>query len=93
VTAVEDGLDALRQIEIERPDAVVLDLMVPRVGGYDVYRELRANPATARSPVIIVTGTEVRELEATEFRFFLTKPIRPDSLADCVDAAIRGDGR
>ncbi len=93
VRAVEDGLDALRHIETEPPDAVVLDLMLPRVGGYDVYRELRANPATARIPVIIVTGTDVRELEANEFRFFLKKPIRPDSLAESVDTAIRAAGR
>jgi CheY-like chemotaxis protein len=92
VTAVEDGLDALYFLETERPDAVVLDLMLPRVGGYDVYRELRANPATARIPVVIVTGTEARDLGANEFRFFLKKPVRPDSLAECVAAAIRGGG-
>jgi CheY-like chemotaxis protein len=93
VTAVEDGLDALRLIEIECPDAIVLDLMLPRVGGDDVYRELRANPATARIPVVVVTATDVRDLEANEFRFFLKKPVGPDSLAECVMEAIRGQGR
>lgn len=51
VAAVEDGADALRQIEHSKPALVVLDLALPRVDGRDVHRELKARPDTpATSP-------------------------------------------
>src|SRR5688572_16452046 len=56
VVAVADGLDALHYVERERPDVMVLDLGLPRVSGWDVYRELRARPDTQNLPIIIVTG-------------------------------------
>ena len=90
VIAVEDGLDALRRIAEARPDAVVLDLMLPRVGGWDVYKELRGNPATAHIPVVIVTGSDTRDLEPAASRYFLRKPVSPDTLCAVVDRAVRG---
>lgn len=88
--AVEDGLDALRRIEEARPDAVILDLILPRVGGWDVYKELRSHPATARIPVVIVTGSDVRDLEPAASRYFLRKPVSPETLCAVVDQAVRG---
>lgn len=88
VTAVEDGLDALRRIERDRPDAVVLDLMLPRLGGEDVYLELRSNPSTRDIPVVIVTGAEVRHLEPSRVRHFLRKPVTGDLLTIAVETAI-----
>jgi CheY-like chemotaxis protein len=92
VIAVEDGLDALRHLEYDHVDAVVLDLVLPRVGGQDVYKEIRANPVTRHVPVVIVTGTEIRELEAPQFRYFLRKPFDGKALVAVVDRAIRLSG-
>jgi CheY-like chemotaxis protein len=64
--------------------------MLPRVGGWDVYKELRAKPATREIPVVIVTASDARELESGEFRYFLRKPITPETLAAAVDHAVRG---
>jgi CheY-like chemotaxis protein len=86
--AVADGLGALRHLEGDRPDVIVLDLMLPTIGGHDVYRELRANPGTRDIPVIIVTGSDARDLEPNEFRFFLRKPISPDTLTRIVEDAL-----
>lgn len=86
--AVADGLGALRHLEGDRPDVVVLDLMLPTIGGHDVYRELRANPETRDIPVIIVTGSDARDLEPNEFRFFLRKPVSPDTLTRIVEDAL-----
>ena len=90
VIAVEDGLDALHRMESDRPDVVVLDLMLPRLGGEDVYQEMRGNPNTRDIPVVIVTGTDVRELEPNESQFFLRKPVAPDRLAAAVESAVAG---
>ena len=89
VLAVRDGIDALRIIEAETTHAVVLDLGLPRLGGMDVYKELRAHDATRDIPVIVVTGSDSRELEHCESRFFLRKPISPESLSYIVSDAIR----
>ena len=62
--------------------------MLPRLGGEDVYREMRANPATQRIPVVIVTGSDIRHLESTESRHFLRKPVLPDALATAVRDAL-----
>jgi CheY-like chemotaxis protein len=86
--AVADGLGALQQFEGGRPDVVVLDLMLPTVGGRDVYKELRAHPETCEIPVIIVTGSDARDLEPSEFRFFLRKPVSPETLSRVVADAL-----
>ena len=86
--AVADGLAALRHLEGDRPDVVVLDLMLPTLGGHDVYRELRANPETREIPVVIVTGSDARNLEPNEFRFFLRKPVSPETLTRVVEDAL-----
>ena len=86
--AVADGLGALRHLEGDRPDVVVLDLMLPTLAGQDVYRELRANPDTREIPVVIVTGSDARELQLNDFRFFLRKPVSPETLTRIVEDAL-----
>ena len=89
VIAVEDGASALRQVEAWHPSAVVLDLALPHVGGRDVHRELKARQDTRRIPVVVVSGTDMSDLEASEFASLLTKPVEPDVLVSNVKNAIR----
>ena len=93
VTAVSDGLDALRKIEMVTPDVVVLDLMLPRVAGLDVYYEMRAMPATRTTPVVVVTGADVEGLEAAGIQLLLRKPIYPDLLVAAVEQLLDGRSR
>ena len=92
VVAVDDGLAALRHLEEGVPDAVVLDLGLPRVGGRDVYRELTANPATAHLPIIIVTGSTLTEREAEEFSCVLRKPLHAEALIHEIEKCVRNAG-
>ena len=90
VAAVEDGLAALRRIDIETPDAIVLDLVLPRLGGIDVFQELQANPDTRKIPVIAVTGADrLLNVDATEFHYFLRKPVSPELLVATIDQALQ----
>lgn len=89
VTAVDDGLAALRLIESDGLDVVVLDMALPRLGGRDVLRELRANPATRAIPIVIVTGTNVSDLNERAGVPVLQKPVDPDTLVRTVDQAVR----
>jgi CheY-like chemotaxis protein len=88
VIAVADGVDALRILEHEHPSAVILDLALPRLGGMDVYKELRAQPATRDIPVIIVTGTDARDVERNSVEHFIRKPVHPGRLIDVISSAI-----
>jgi CheY-like chemotaxis protein len=89
VTAVDDGLAALHSIESQHPDVVVLDMALPRLGGRDVLRELRANPATRAIPIIIVTGTDVVDLNERAMAPVLTKPVDTETLIAAIEDARR----
>ncbi len=85
VVAVEDGLDALRQIELDPPAAVVLDLDLPRLPGRDVQREIRGRAETRDIPIVIVTGCDdISDLDPAEFVCILRKPLDPEAIAGAV---------
>lgn len=92
VIAVEDGADALRQIEQTLPALVVLDLGLPRLDGRDVHSELKARSDTRHIPVIVVTGTNMSDAEARDFACILRKPCDPDQLVDAVEQCLRRAG-
>src|SRR4030095_10187815 len=56
VLTARDGRDALRQVEREPPDAIVLDLRLPNLDGWQVIRGCRAHPATTATPIIVVSA-------------------------------------
>ncbi len=55
VTTARDGQEALDKIEADRPDIVLLDIVMPRRDGWEVCRFLKANPATRHIPVLFLT--------------------------------------
>jgi DNA-binding response OmpR family regulator len=84
VTMASDGVEALESIALERPDLVVLDVMMPRMDGFEVLRRLRIDAATADLPVIMLTA---KAQDADVFRgwqsgadCYLTKPFNPTEL-------------
>ena len=84
--AATNGEDALAQIAADPPDLVLLDIMMPGLSGYDVCRQLRADPATALLPVVLCTSLDPQQerLKGIEAGAddFITKPInRPELLA------------
>jgi DNA-binding response OmpR family regulator len=92
VIAVEDGEDALRQIELTTPAAIVLDLGLPRLAGRDVHQELKAHSDTQDIPIIVVTGTDTSDLDAKAFACVLRKPVTIDELISAVEKCIRRAG-
>jgi two-component system phosphate regulon response regulator PhoB len=93
VSTANNGQDALKAAREERPDVVVLDLMLPGVSGYEVLRELRKQKETADVGVILLTA---RREEADRVRGlslgaddYLTKPFSPQELTLRVAAILR----
>ena len=80
-----DGVVALDEIDRAAPDIVVLDLNLPRLDGYGVLSHLRARPATAELPVIVLTAKGDEDSEVRVFEYgasdYLTKPFRPRALS------------
>jgi len=83
-----DGLEAMTLAEQHRPEVVVLDVMMPGLNGYDVCRQMRADPSFDGMRIVMLTArntTRDREegLRAGADAFF-TKPFSPLDLIDCV---------
>jgi two-component system cell cycle response regulator DivK len=101
VTGAADGPEALNLALPAGYDIIVLDLALPRMDGLAVLRELRRNPATARTPIIILSasvGQDAREdALAAGADLFLEKPCLPDDLEEAirgfVGKGVRSSGR
>jgi DNA-binding response OmpR family regulator len=83
-----DGITALAEARREPPDVVVLDVSMPGMSGLDICRELRADPATAAIPVILLTArAQEADVEAgfdVGADDYVTKPFSPRELVSRV---------
>lgn len=61
VVTATNGPDALQMVRQEKPDLVVLDVMMPGMDGFEVLREIKADDATCATPVIMLTGLSERQ--------------------------------
>ena len=89
VVEAKDGLEGLLMLDMHHPDAVILDLMMPDVGGERMLTQLRATPETRQVPVVIITGKPEVAPEVIglvgEDNFF-SKPFDTDQLIARVQA-------
>jgi twitching motility two-component system response regulator PilH len=93
----EDGESGLKKIKSEKPDLVILDVLMPRQSGVRLYRELKTSKALKDVKVIILSGiakktfmrsqkalTEFGGAEIPEPEIYLEKPVEPDELAGVI---------
>ncbi|WP_298919168.1 ATP-binding protein, partial [uncultured Nostoc sp.] len=77
----KDGMDAIHQIKIARPDLILLDVMIPQINGFDVAAVLKNDPQTADIPIIILSIIENKERGYhIGIDRYLTKPIDTEKL-------------
>jgi CheY-like chemotaxis protein len=87
---VHTASSGLLGIELARsvvPDAVLVDIMMPEMDGYEVCRRLKADESTARIPVVLLTArreTNQARIDAAGVAGVLHKPFQPDTLAQQV---------
>jgi len=89
-----DGIEALEKIKTEKPDLVLLDLMMPRLDGHSVNLRLKENPETAGIPVIVITGKgHLKELleirEELSVAAYLEKPFKVTTLIEKVKEILK----
>jgi CheY-like chemotaxis protein len=88
VASAEDGVAALAAVDAFGPDLVTLDVMMPRLGGFETLERLRADPRTASIPVVMVTSrtraADRARAEELEVAAYVTKPFEPGELVEVI---------
>lgn len=89
VITAYDGVEALEKVKASKPDMLVLDVMMPRMDGFEVLQNLQADPSTSEIPVIMLTA---KAQDADIFKgwqsgvsSYLTKPFNPRELLTFVE--------
>jgi DNA-binding response OmpR family regulator len=85
-----EGLEVIRRV---LPDAVLLDLMMPDMDGWDVYQQMKADEATRLIPVIVVTAKaqnidKVLGLHIAKVDDYISKPFSPQELINSLDRVL-----
>jgi twitching motility two-component system response regulator PilG len=96
VVTAEDGVEGLEKLAEKTPDLVLLDITMPKMDGYEVCKQIRANPATKDIPVVMISGKDGffdkvrgRMSGATGY---VTKPFGPETLMKALDTYLIPDG-
>jgi two-component system response regulator VicR len=89
VTGATGGKEGLKVVEEVKPDLVLLDLMMPDMDGWEVYKQMRDNEAMKHIPVIVVTAKaqsidKVLGLHIAKVDDYITKPFGPSELLSSV---------
>ena len=85
VFGIAEGLEGLKLVQETDPELILLDLMLPDMDGWEIYRQLKQNDSTQNIPVIVVTAKaqsidKVLGLEIAKVDEYISKPFRPQEL-------------
>ncbi|HNA60367.1 MAG TPA: response regulator, partial [Elusimicrobiota bacterium] len=93
VTLTRNGEDALRLAREERPDLILLDVLLPKMSGFEVCQRLRSDPATCLIPIILVTALGATKDKVTGFKLgadeYLSKPFESMELLARVERVLQ----
>ncbi len=88
--SAEDGQDALEKIDLQKPDAIVMDLRMPRTDGLSALISIKMRSDTSHIPVVMVSASVVDKRKALEAgaRFFISKPYNSCDLLDAIEVSL-----
>jgi len=93
VRGVTDGLSALKEIENDKPDLVLLDIMMPGIDGFEVCRRIKGNPLTAGIPVVMLTAKKSSADQAKGLEVgadaYLTKPFKSGKIIETIEGLLK----
>ena len=101
LATARDGKQCMEMIEQESPDLLILDLLMPRMDGWGVIRQMRSEPRYAGVPIMILTtviedaSRRRYELEtglAMDVQAYIQKPTKPAELIQCVEKLLKRHG-
>jgi DNA-binding response OmpR family regulator len=90
VIGANGGIEGLDTVRRERPDLVLLDLMMPDMDGWEVYQQIKADASLRNIPVVVVTAKaqsidKVLGLHIAKVDDYITKPFGPQELLESVE--------
>jgi len=94
VKGANGGKEGLKMIKDDKPDLILLDLMMPDMDGWEVYQQLKADEATKDIPVIVVTAKaqsidRVLGLHIAKVDDYIAKPFSPTELLSSVEKVLQ----
>jgi two-component system response regulator VicR len=95
VEGIAEGQVGITAVQQNLPDVVLLDLMLPDMDGWEIYRQLKHDESTADIPVIVITAKaqsidKVLGLEIAKVDDYISKPFRPNELIDRIEKVLSG---
>lgn len=100
VVLAHDGKEGLDKARSEKPDVIILDVMMPEMNGYDVCVVLKEDPELKKIPVTLLTAVDQSIFKTTytqqmglmtEADDYLAKPVEPQELVRCVEGLLSQD--
>ncbi len=93
VAGVTDGTEALEEIARNRPDLIVLDIMLPGMDGFEVCRRIRENPETRDIPIVMLTAKKSTQDYAKGMECganaYITKPFKSSKVMDVIEELLK----
>jgi len=86
IEEASNGTAALAALEEKLPDALILDLLMPDIGGFEILRQLRASPATENLPVLIYTSKPLSEAERAQLETWRARVVRKEDVSTRLSA-------
>ena len=93
VSGVYNGREGLERIINEKPDLVLLDLMVPELDGWEIFQKLKSHEPTSHIPIIMITAKaqpidQVIGIHIAKVDGYVCKPFHPQEILDCVEKVL-----
>lgn len=93
IRTASNGVEALLKVDEEKPDLILLDILMPQMDGFETLSRLKANPETANIRVVILSALNSTEDIVKGYNLgandFITKPIIMEKLISCVSDQLR----
>ncbi|MBN2725720.1 MAG: response regulator [Deltaproteobacteria bacterium] len=85
-----DGAEAWEKIQISKPDIVILDILMPKIGGFELSRQIKTTSNLSHIGIIILTSLKQQTNKYWGLKqgadFYLTKPAHPRELVSCIES-------
>lgn len=92
VVEAKDGVEGMDAIRDQKPNLIMLDFLLPRMSGWEVFQEIQANPDLQKIPLVLMSGRkeEVTEKMSEPFEYFefIQKPFEQKELIEAIKAAM-----
>jgi len=93
VTGVKDGQAALDEVAANKPDLILLDIMLPLIDGFEVCRRIKENPDTKGIPVVMLTAKKSKEDMERGVRVcadaYITKPFKSSMVMEVIEGLLK----